>query len=151
VTTQGPMQVTSCCNLLVTICQLYFNSQSAQISFLQLQQVFTVKHCLESHPYLTFQNELGETFSNSPMPNKLIKFHLVNHFCNTQILHCIASNIRKRVNTSIAEHGDLIYHCFFSDFNVIYFLINRTSVRNGLPDFSNTLYNLCSVLLQIKT
>jgi hypothetical protein len=34
---------------------------------------------------------------------------------------------------------------FLSDFNVIHFLTNRTCVRNGLRDFSITLYIVCFI------
>jgi hypothetical protein len=52
--------------------------------------------------------------------------------------------MRKRVNSYIAKCGGhfqhFIQHAFFSDFNVIHFLTNRTCVRNRLRDFSITLY-----------
>jgi hypothetical protein len=113
--------------------------------FLQVQGVFIFEHYLASRSYLTCQNEFTDTFPDSPAPNKSTISRLVNRFCDTGTLHRVALNTRKRVNACIAERGGhfqhLIQHCFwFSDFNVIYFLTNRTCVRNGLRDFSITLY-----------
>jgi hypothetical protein len=63
-------------------------------------------------------------------------------------LHRVASDMRKRVNACIAERGGHFQHLiyvtlffFFSDFSIIYFLTNRICVRNGLRDFSITMYN----------
>jgi hypothetical protein len=145
VTIQEPTQVTSCCNLLASVRQFSFNRRSTRMSFSQVQWVFIVEHYLASHSYLTCQNEFRDTFPDSPVPNKSTISPLVNRFRDTGTLQRVASNMRKRVNACIAERGGqfqhFIQHCFlFSDFNVIYFLTNRTCVRNGLRDFSITLY-----------
>jgi hypothetical protein len=75
-----PTQVTSCCNFLVSIHQLPFNSQSARMYFWQKHWMFTVEHYMASCSYLTCQNELRDTFPNSPVPNKLAICCFVNHF-----------------------------------------------------------------------
>jgi hypothetical protein len=134
------MQVTSRCNMLVPVRQSSFNSRSARMSFSQVQRVFIVEHYLASRSYLTCQNEFRDTFPYFPVPNKSTISRLVNRYRDTGTLHRVASNIRKRVNACIAERGGHFQRLFFSDFNVIYFLTNRTCVRNGLCDFSMTLY-----------
>jgi hypothetical protein len=116
------------------------------MSFSQVQRVLTVEHYLASRSYLTCQNEFRDTFPDSPVPNKSKVSRLVNPLNDTETLHRVASNMRKRVNACIAERGGhfqhFILHCFlFSDFYVIYFLTNRTCIRDGLLDFSITLYN----------
>jgi hypothetical protein len=142
VTIQEPTQVTSCCNLLAPVRQLSFNSGSARMYFSQVQRMFIVEHCLASRSYFTFHNEFRDTFPDSPMRNKSTISRLVNRFRDIGTLYRVASTIRKRVNACIAERGGhfqhFIQHCFFSDFNVINFLTNRTRVRNGLRDFSIT-------------
>jgi hypothetical protein len=135
----------SWCNLLVPVRQLSFNSRNARMFFSQAQRVFIVEHCLASRSYLTCPNEFRDTFYDSLVPNKSTVSRLVNRFRDTGTLHRVASNMRKGVNACIAERGGhfqhLIKHCFlFSDFIVIYFSISRTYVRNGLRDFSITLY-----------
>jgi hypothetical protein len=144
VTIQEPTQVTSCCNLFAPVRQLSFNSRSGRTSFLKVQRVFIVEHYLASSSYLTSQNEFRDIFPDSPVPNKSTISRKVNRFRDTGTLHRVASDMRKRVNACIAARGGhfhLIQHCFlFSDFNVIYFLTNRTCVRNGLRDFSIILY-----------
>jgi hypothetical protein len=57
VTIQEPTQVTSCCNHLAPVRQLFFNSRSARMSFSQVQQVFIVEHYLARRSYLTCQND----------------------------------------------------------------------------------------------
>jgi hypothetical protein len=143
VTIQEPIQVTLCCNLLAPVCQLSSNSWSARMSFSQVQRVFIVEHYLASRFYLTCQNELKDTFPDSPVPNKLTisSVHLKCQ-CRNFSLGCI-SNMRKRLNACFAKHHGHFQHLtlfFFSDFNVIYFLTNRTCVRNGLRYFLITLY-----------
>jgi hypothetical protein len=46
--------------------------------FLQVQQVFIVKHCLAYCSYLTCQNEFRNKFPDSPVPHKLTVSRLVN-------------------------------------------------------------------------
>jgi hypothetical protein len=70
VTIQEPTQVTSCCNLLAPVHQLFFNSRSARMSFSQVHRVFIVEHYLASRSYLTCQNEFRDTFPDSPVQNK---------------------------------------------------------------------------------
>jgi hypothetical protein len=117
------------------------------MSFSQVQRVFIVEYYLASRSYLTWQNEFRDTFPYFPVPNKSTVSRLVNRFRDTGSLRRVVSNMRKRVNACIAErrgHNQHMEHCFlFSDLNVIYFLINRTCVKNELRDFSITLY-LCT-------
>jgi hypothetical protein len=49
--------------------KLSYNSQSARMSFSQVQWVFIVKHYLASCSYLTCQNEFKDTFFDHPVPN----------------------------------------------------------------------------------
>jgi hypothetical protein len=145
VTIQAPMQVTSCCNLLVPVCQLSFNSRSTRMSFSQVQREFIVEHCMVPRSYLTCQNEFRDTFPDSPAPNKSTISRLVNRFRDTGILHRVASNMRKRVNACIAERSGHFQHLtlFFSDFSVIYFLTNKTCQEWVAWHFDHTVY-LCS-------
>jgi hypothetical protein len=83
VTIQEPTQVTSCCNLLAPVRQLSSNSQSARMSFSQVQRVFIVEHYLASRSYLTCQNEFRDAFPDSPVPNKSIISRLVNRCRDT--------------------------------------------------------------------
>jgi hypothetical protein len=73
----------SYCNLLVTVCQLFFNSQSARMFFSQMQWVFIVEHYLASHSYLTYENEFRDTFPDSSVPNKSTISRLLNRFRDT--------------------------------------------------------------------
>jgi hypothetical protein len=83
VTILEPTQVTSCCNLLVPVRQLSFNSRSARMSLSQVKWVFIVEHYLSSCSYLTCQNEFRDAFPNSPVPNRSTVSRLVNHFRDT--------------------------------------------------------------------
>jgi ABC-type transport system involved in Fe-S cluster assembly fused permease/ATPase subunit len=98
-------QVTSCWNLLSPFRPLSPNSRSARMSFLKVQRVFIVRHHLASRVYLTCQNAFRNTFSHSSVPNKSTISRLVNRFRDTETLHRIASNMRKRVNACVAESG----------------------------------------------
>jgi hypothetical protein len=77
---QEPMQVMSCRNLLVSVCQFPSNNRSARMSFSQVQWVFIVYHYLASHSYFTCQNEFRDTFPNSPVPNNSTVSRLVSRF-----------------------------------------------------------------------
>jgi hypothetical protein len=87
-----------------------FSSRSARMSFSQVQRVFIVKHYLASRSYLTCQNEFGDTFPHSPVPNKSTISRLVNRYRDTETLHRVASNMRKRVNACIAERSGHFQH-----------------------------------------
>jgi hypothetical protein len=142
VTIQVPTQVTAFCNLLTPVRQFSSNSWSARMSFSQVQQVFIVEHCLASCSYLTCQDVFRDTFPDSPMPNKSTISRLANHFCDTGTLHRVASNMRKRVNACITECGWHFQHLYnivflFYDFNVIYFLTNRTWSGMGCVTFQS--------------
>jgi hypothetical protein len=129
-------QVTSCCNLLAPVHHLSLNSRSPRMSFSQVQPVFIVEHYLASRSYLTCQNEFRDTFLDSPVPNKPTVSRLVNRFSDTgseqDRNRSVASNVRKRVKACVAERGGHFQHLMqrtvflFPDFNVIYFLTNRT-------------------------
>jgi hypothetical protein len=140
-------------HLLSPVCQLPFNSRSARMSFSHVQRVFIVEHYLASRSYLTCQSVFRDTFPDSPVPNKPTMSCLVNRSRDTQTLHRAASNMRKIVNSRITERGGHFQHLYnnglFSDFNVIYFLTNRTCVRNGLHDFSITLYKIIIIIIII--
>jgi hypothetical protein len=92
-----------CCDLLVSIHQLSFNSRSARMSFSQVQRVFIVEHYLASRSCLICQNVFRDTFPKSLVPNKYKISNLVNRFCDTGTFHRVALNMRKRVNACIAE------------------------------------------------
>jgi hypothetical protein len=80
VTIQEPTQVPSCCNLLVPVRQLCFNSRSARMSVSQVQRVLIVENDLASRSYLTCQNKFRDTFPDSRVPNKSTISRLVNRF-----------------------------------------------------------------------
>jgi hypothetical protein len=109
VTIQEPTQVTSCCNLLAPVCQLSSCSRNARMSFSQVQRVFIVEHYLASRFY-TCQNEFRDPFPESPVLNRSTISRLVNRFRDTETPHRVASNMRKRVNTCIAERGGHFQH-----------------------------------------
>jgi hypothetical protein len=147
VTIQEPTQVTSCCNLLAPVRQLFSNSRSARMSFWQVQRVFIVEHYMASRSYLTCQNEFRDTFPDSRVPNKSTLSRLVNRFRDTGTLQRVASDMRKRVNACIAERGGHFQHfltLLFSDFRKINFF--RTRVRNGLRDFRSPCITTCHSL-----
>jgi hypothetical protein len=130
---QASTQVTSCYNLLTSVRQLPFNSRSARMSVSQVQRVFIVKHCLLSRSYLTCQNEFRDTFPILLCQTNRQYLVWRTVFVTAETLYRVASNIRKRVIACIAECGGhfkhLIQHCLlFSDFNVTYFLTNRTCI-----------------------
>jgi hypothetical protein len=109
---QEPSQVTSCCNLLAPVRQLFFNSWSAMMSFSQVQRMFIVEHHLASRSYLTSQNEFRDTFPSSPVPNKFTVSRLVNRFRETEnvIRH------EERVNACITKRDGHFQHLIFIDF-----------------------------------
>jgi hypothetical protein len=80
------------------------------MSFSQVQLMFIVEHYLGTCSYLTCQNEFRDTFPNSPVPNKSTISHLVNCLYDTGTLHWLASDMRKKVNACIAEHGGHFQH-----------------------------------------
>jgi hypothetical protein len=80
------------------------------MSFSQVQRVFIVEHYLASRSYLTCQNEFRDTFPDSPVPDKSTISRLMNRFRDTETLHRVASNMRKRVNACIAERGGHFQH-----------------------------------------
>jgi hypothetical protein len=83
VTLQEPTHVTSCCNVLVPVHQLSFNSWSARMSFSQVQWVFIIEHYLTSCSYVTCRNVFGDKFPVSPVRIKLTVSRLVNYFRDT--------------------------------------------------------------------
>jgi hypothetical protein len=68
----------------------------------------------------------------------------VNRFRDTGTLHRVASDMRKGVNAwtrwAFSTFNITLFFFLFSDFNIVYFLTKRTCVRNGLRNFSITLY-----------
>jgi hypothetical protein len=78
--------------------------------FSYVRWMFIVEHYLESHSYLTCQNEFMDTFPDSPVPNKSTMYRLVNHFHDSGTLQQVASNMRKRLNVCIAEHNVNFQH-----------------------------------------
>jgi hypothetical protein len=130
----------ACCNLLAPVHQLSFNSQSARMSFSQVQQVFIVEHYLASCSYLTCQNDFRDTFPDSHVPNKSTVSHLVNHFhhCRNSSPGCITHDeksecMHRWMQWTFPALNITLFFVFW--FNVIYFLTNRTCVRNGLRGF----------------
>jgi hypothetical protein len=88
-----------------------------------------------------------DTFPGT-VPKKLKISRLVDRFRDIEILHRLASNTSKRANACIGERGGHFQHLTLFIFYVsssIYFLTNRTSVRNGLHDFPITSYNVSAV------
>jgi hypothetical protein len=144
VTIQEPTQVTSCCNLLTPFRQLSSNSRSARMYFLQVRRVFIVEHYQAFRCYLTCQNEFRDTFPDSHVLNKSTVSRLVNRFRSLQnssptcIKHEEKSECMHRWTRWTFPTLDITLF-LFSDFSVIYFLTNRTCVRNGLHN--------CSIIL----
>jgi hypothetical protein len=68
------------------------------MSLSQVQRVFIIEHYLASRSYLTCHNEFKDTFPDSPVPNKSTISRLVNRFRDTETLHRVASDMRKKVN-----------------------------------------------------
>lgn len=56
----------------------FFSSWRANMLSLQLQQAFTVKQYLASHPYITCKNQFWGEFSNYHVPHKWTVSCLVN-------------------------------------------------------------------------
>jgi hypothetical protein len=67
------------------------------MSFPQLQLVFIAEHHLEPRYYLTCQNELRDTFPDSPVPNKSTISCLVNRFRDTESVQDINRSGRPSV------------------------------------------------------
>jgi hypothetical protein len=133
VTIQEPTQVTSCCNLLAPVHQLFSNSRSARMSFSQVQRVFIVEHYLASRSYITCQNELMDTFPDSPVPNKSTISRLVNRFRDTgSVQDRNRSNIRKRVNACIAERGEHFQHFLLDRFFFLFSVFCQTEHMSGM-------------------
>lgn len=113
----------------------------------QARALFTVEHCLAPRSYLSWQC-VGNKFPDLPLSNKPTISRLVNRIRNTKALHWVAWNTTKRMNEWMhAESGGHFQHLtiksfffLFSIFIVIYFLTDE-SVKNGLGDFSITLYH----------
>jgi hypothetical protein len=134
--TRAHAGVTSCCNLLAPVRQLSPNSRRARMSFSQVQRVFIVEHYLASRSYLTFRMSLGIHFPILLCQTNRQYLVWWTVSVTAETLHRIVSDMRKRVNSCTAERGrhfqHLMFHCsLFSDFNVIYFMTNRTCVGNS--------------------
>jgi hypothetical protein len=82
------------CSSLSIVCQ----QAKWKDVFAQVQWGSVVEHYLVSCSYLTFQNEFRDSFSDSPLLNKLTVSHLVNCFHDTGTRHWVVSDMRKRVN-----------------------------------------------------
>jgi hypothetical protein len=154
VTTQEQTQVTWCCNLLAPVRQLSSNSRSGRMVSSQVQRVFIVEHHLASRSYSTRQNEFRDTFPDSPAPNKSTLSRLVNHFRETgsvqernssgrplvlsdDSLDDIRQSLSRSPRKSPRKLSLQSWLSYGSAHNV-----NRTCVRNGLRNFSTTLYFL---------
>jgi hypothetical protein len=117
-----------------------------------VQRVFIVEHYLASRSYLTYQNEFMDTFPDSPVPNKSALSRLVNHFRDTgsvqdrnrsgrpsMLSDDSLDDIRQILLLSplkslrkLSPQSGLSYGSVHK--------ANRTCVRNGLRNFSITLY-----------
>jgi hypothetical protein len=82
-TIQEPTQVTSCCDPLAPIRQLSFNSRSARMSFFTSATSVHFRILAGNSLLLDYQNDLRDTFSDSPVPNKSTVSRLVNRFRDT--------------------------------------------------------------------
>jgi hypothetical protein len=121
------------------------------MSFSQVQRVFIVEHYLASRSYLPCQNEFKDTFPDSPVPNKSAISRLVNRVHETGSVQDRNRSGRPSVLSDDVDISNTSYNIvFFSDFNVIYFLTNRTCVRNWLLDFSITLYKTARLAKEEK-
>jgi hypothetical protein len=156
VTIQEPKQVTSCCNLVMLVCQFSFNSQSASTSFSQVQQVFTVEHYLASRSYSTCQNGFRDAFPNSPAPNKSTISCLVNCFRDTGSVQ--DRNRSGRPSVLSDESLDDIHQTLLCSprksltklsfqSGLSFRSVQIEHVRNRLHDFLITLYNSAVVII----
>jgi hypothetical protein len=109
--------------------------------------VFIVENYLASRSYLTCQNEFRDTFPDSAVSDiRIIDKYWAVHFkyhCRNSSPCCIKHEEKSEcmhVWTWWTFPTLNITLFLFSDFNVIYFLTNRTCVRNWLHYFSITLY-----------
>jgi hypothetical protein len=149
-TIQAPTQATSCCNLLAPVRQLSSNSRSARISFSQVQRLFIVEHYLASRSYLTCQNEFRDTFPDSPVPNKSKIMSYAFQMSPQKLftgLHQTWGKEWMHASLNAVDISNTKYNIILSDFNVIYFLTNRTCVRNELRDILIILYNRNVVMI----
>jgi hypothetical protein len=132
-----PTQVTPRWNLLAPVRQLSSNSLKCKGVFFTSA---TSVHCrtLPGISFLTCQSELGIHYPIllCQTNRQYLIWWTVSSHCRNSSLGCVKHE----------EKSDCM-HCWmqwtfatFSDFNVIYFLTNRTCVRNGLCDFLITLY-----------
>jgi hypothetical protein len=117
-----------------------------------VKRLFIVEHYLASRSYLTCQNEFRDTFPDSPVPNKSKISRLVNRFRDTgsvqdthrsgrpsvlsdEILDDISQTLLRSPRKSLKKlslQSGLSYGSVHK--------ANRTCIRNGLCDFSITLY-----------
>jgi hypothetical protein len=144
---QQPTHVTSCCKQLPPVRQLSSNSRSSRMYFSQVQRVFIAEHCTASRSHLTWQNELRDTFSCSPVPNRPTVSCPMNCLRDTGGVHRVASEVGKGVNACIAERNGHFHHLIwhfilFSDLNVIYFSLRTDNVSGmGCVTFRSPCIN----------
>jgi hypothetical protein len=115
--------------------------------FSQVQRMFIVEHYLVSRSYLTCQNEFRDTFPDSPVPKKSTISRLVNRFlhCRNSSPGCIkheekSEYMHRWTRWTFATLIITLFFLFWFQCNLFIFLTNRTYARNGLLDFSITLY-----------
>jgi hypothetical protein len=86
--------------------------------------MFIVEHCLASLSYWTCQDEFGDTFPFSHVPEKYLVFYPVDSFRILRQLLSVLHHTREGMNAYKAELCEyfqhVMQHCFlFSNFNVI--------------------------------
>jgi hypothetical protein len=143
VTIQEPTKVTSYCNLLAPVRQLSFNSRSARMSFSQVQRVFIVENYLAFRSYLpewvygyisrfSCAKNIDNISSRKQFPwHRNSSSGCIKHEAKSECMHHWTRWTFPTLDITLL---------LFSYFNVIYFLTNITCVRNGLREFSITLY-----------
>jgi hypothetical protein len=154
VSIQEPTQVASCCNMLAPVRQLSSNSRSDMCLFSQVQRVFNVEHYLASRSYL-MRMSLGVNFPILLCQTN--RQYLVWRTVSGHYINCSLGWFKHK------ERSDCLHHWMrwtfpklnitlflYSDFNVIYFLTNKTCVKNGLRDFRIILKNHSTIWFKIS-
>jgi hypothetical protein len=115
--------------------------------FLIVQRLFTAERCLASGTDLTRQNEFRHTFSCSPELDKLTVSRLVTvsmtrEACRTENVpsHQTRENVWMRASLNAIPRGGYNLVSGFLISELVTFLTGRTYVRNGLRNFSTTLW-----------
>jgi hypothetical protein len=104
---QEPMQVMSCCNLLMSVCRSSFTSSLQGCLFSHAYWVF-FEHCLAYCSYLILSLRIHFTIFLCQTDWQYLVWWTVS--ITVEILHRLPSYIWKRMNACITEHGGYFWH-----------------------------------------